>query len=158
MALGSLCHRADNLSVPPLSATRRAVSWAVLVAGCVMVIASIIEAFTADPQQGEGWIGGPIQAVFAGGPLVAVGFGLRSGRRTAARKTAIASLLLALVVGFVLVMQLVDPNETSSDRLLNAAAIVVYLAALVVEIPSFTSQWPPDDTPRGVHTGQPRAW
>ena len=133
--------------MPPYSSARRVVSWVVLVAGGVVVIASMIDAFTADPQQGEGWIGGPIQAVFAGGPLIAIGFALRSSRRTIARRTGVASLLLTLVVGFVLVMQLIDRNETTSDRLLQGFAMFVYLAAFFVELPSFTRRWPSSDIP-----------
>ena len=133
--------------MPPYSSARRVVSWVVLVAGGVVVIASLIEAFTADPQQGEGWIGGPIQAVFAGGPLIAIGFALRSSRRSIARRTGVASLLLTLVVGFVLVMQLIDPNETTSDRLLQGFAMFVYLAAFFVELPAFTRRWPSSDIP-----------
>jgi peptidoglycan/LPS O-acetylase OafA/YrhL len=126
------------------------VSWALLAAAGIVVIGSIIEAFAADPQQGAGWIGGPIQAIFVGGPLIAIGFGLRSPRRSVARRTAVASLLLALVVGFVLVMQLIDPNETVADRLVQCSGMVVYLAAFIVELPAFTSRWPAGDVPDRV--------
>lgn len=126
---------------------RRIVFWAVVAAATVVVVASIVETFTADPHEGEGWIGGPIQLVFAGGPLIAVAIGLRSQRQSVAKKTAIGSLVLALVVGFVLVMQLLDPNETTGDRVLQGLAVVVYLAAFVVELPAFTSHWPSSHTP-----------
>ena len=129
-----------------LCAARRRVSWLILVVGGFVVVTSLIRGFTADPQQGEGWIGGPIEAVFAGGPLLAVGFGLRSTRQVVARRTAVAALALALVVGFVLVMQLLDPNETAADRMLNALALVMYLAASFVEVPAFTGHWGPGAT------------
>ena len=129
---------------PPCSAARRLVFWIVAGAAGVVLVLSAIETFTADPHEGEGWIGGPIQAIFAGGPLVAIAIGLRSNRKSIAKRTAIASLLLALVVSFVLVMQLLDPNETTSDRLLQAFGALVYLAAFAVEMPALSRRWPPD--------------
>jgi hypothetical protein len=141
------------------SSARLVLSWALFAVGAVIVIMSMIEGFTADPQQGEGWIGGPIQAGFAGGPVIAVAFGLRSSRRLVARRTAIASLLLALVVGFVLVMQVTDPNETATDVLATGAGMAVYLAAFVVELPAFSDRWPPDapiDGPRSEVRGPTR--
>jgi len=132
---------------PPYSAARRLVFWIVVAAAGVVLVLSAIETFTADPHEGEGWIGGPIQVIFAGGPLVAVAIGLRSNRQSIAKRTAIASLLLALVVSFVLVMQLLDPNETTSDRLWQAITVLVYLTAFAVELPAFTRRWPPPSTP-----------
>lgn len=126
---------------------RRVVFWVVVVAAAVVVVASIVETFTADPHEGEGWIGGPIQLVFAGGPLIAVAIGLRSQRQSVAKKTAIASLLLALVVGFVLAMQLLDANETTLDRVTQGLAVLVYLAAFAVEVPAFGSHWPSTNRP-----------
>ena len=139
-----LDHRGSSLST-----ARRVVSWMTLVAGGVVVVTSLVTGFIADPQQGEGWIGGPIEAVFAGGPLIAVGFGLRSPRRVVARRTAIASLALALLVGFVLMMQLLDPNETGSDRMLNSLGLIMYIAAFAVELPAFTRRWATRDTSAG---------
>ncbi len=141
----------DNPTVggePPHSAARRLVFWIVVAAAGVVLVLSAVETFTADPHEGEGWIGGPIQAIFAGGPLVAVAIGLRSNRQSIAKRTAVASLLLALVVGFVLVMQLLDPNETISDRLGQALAALVYLAAFAVELPAFTRRWSPPSSGR----------
>lgn len=112
----------------------------ILIAGGFVVVTSLVNGFTADPQQGEGWIGGLIEAVFAGGPLLAVGFGLRSQRRVVEKRTAIAALALALLVGFVLVMQLLDPNETASDRMLNAFGLTMYVVAFAVELPAFTDR------------------
>ena len=132
---------------PPYGAARRLVFWIVVAAAGVVLVLSAVETFTADPHEGEGWIGGPIQAIFAGGPLVAVAIGLRSNRQSIAKRTAVASLLLALVVSFVLVMQLLDPNETISDRLGQALALLVYLTAFAVEVPAFTRRWPPPSTP-----------
>jgi len=128
--------------MPPYSSARRVVFWIVVAAAGVVLVMSAIETFTADPHEGEGWIGGPIQAIFAGGPLVVVAVGLRSRRKTIAKRTAIASLVLAALVTFVLVMQLLDPNETNPDRLEQALAVLVYLAAFAVEVPAFTGQWP----------------
>ena len=124
-----------------MARARLVVSWAMVVAGGLLAVASTVSGFRADPQQGEGWIGGLIEAVFAGGPLLAVGLGLRSRRATVARRTAIASLALALLVAFVLVMQLLDPNETSSDRLLNSVALALYVAAFTVELPVLRDHW-----------------
>lgn len=126
---------------------RRVVFWMVVVAATVVLVASIVETFTADPHEGEGWIGGPIQLIFAGGPLIAVAIGLRSQRESVAKKTAIASLLLAFIVGFVLVMQLLDPNETTSDRVTQGLAVLVYLAAFAVEVPAFDSHWTSGNRP-----------
>lgn len=39
---------------------------------------SIVDTLTADPREGEGWVGGPIELVFAAGPLIAVAIGLRA--------------------------------------------------------------------------------
>lgn len=116
-----------------------------MVTAAVVVILSAIEMVTADPHEGEGWIGGPIQAIFAGGPLAIVAVGLRSRRQSIAKRTAIASLLCASVVTFVLIMQLLDPNETDWDRALQGLALVVYLAAFAVELPAFGSKWVPSD-------------
>ena len=135
-------------SAPPsCRAARRLVFWIVVAAAGVVLVLSAVETFTADPHEGEGWIGGPIQAIFAGGPLVGVAIGLRSNRQSTAKRTAIASLLLALLVSFVLVMQLLDPNETTSDRLSQASAVLLYLTAFVVELPAFTHRRPPGSTP-----------
>ena len=131
---------------PPYSAARRVVFWIVVAAAGVVLVMSAIATFPSDPQEGEGWIGGPIQAIFAGGPLVAVAIGLRSHRQSIAKRTAVASLLLALLVTFVLVMQLLDPNETTSDRLVQGLAALVYLTAFAVELPAFKGQWPPHDS------------
>jgi Mn2+/Fe2+ NRAMP family transporter len=57
------------------------------------------------------------------------------------------SLLLALVVGFVLVMQLLDANETTLDRLTQGLGVLVYLAAFAVEVPAFGSHWPSSNRP-----------
>lgn len=130
-----------------MRSARRLVFWVVVAAAAVVVIASIVQTFTADPHEGEGWIGGPIQLVLAGGPLVAVAIGLRSQRQGVAKKTAIASLLLAFVVGFVLVAQLLDPNETLQDRLVQGVALLVYLAAFAVELPALTGHWPTSHPP-----------
>ncbi len=130
----------------PLATARWVVSWVTLVAGGVVVVTSLVNGFTADPQQGEGWIGGPIEAVFAGGPLIAIGFGLRSRSRLVARRTAIASLALALLVGFVLVMQLLDPHETAWDRVLNLFGLIIYIAAFIVELPAFVGRRATRDT------------
>ena len=119
--------------------------WVVAATACAALVAAVIVTFTADRHQGEGWIGGPILAVFRGGPLIAVAFGLRSRRQDVAKWTAIAALLLALIVAFVLVMQILDPNETGLDRLEQGFGVLVYLAVFVVELPAFTSRWPSRD-------------
>ncbi len=133
--------------MPPHSSARHAVFWVVVAAAGVVVVLSAIETFVADYRSGEGWVGGPIEAVLAGGPLVLVAVGLRSRRRNIARRTAVASLLFALVVTFVLVMQVLDPNETNGDRLLQGFAVLVYLAAFSVELPAFSRRWPPSGRP-----------
>ena len=131
----------------PHALARRVVFWVVVATAGVVLVASIFASFPADPQQGEGWIAGPIMAIFMGGPLIAVAFGLRSPRQSVARRTAIGALLLALAVGFVLVMQLLDPNETAADRLEQGFGVLLYLAAFAVELPAFTSQWPSSNAP-----------
>lgn len=123
----------------PHATARRAVSWAILAAGVVAASASLVYGFTEDPGEGEGWIGGVFEAVFMGGPLLAVALGLRSSRRDVARRTAIAALVLAALVAFVLVMQLLDPNEIASDRVVTGLGLVAYLAAFVVELPAVRS-------------------
>jgi len=132
---------------PPYQGARRVVFWVVVAAAIGVVIMSVVEMLTTDPYEGEGWIGGPIQIVLAGGPLAAVAFGLRSTRRVVARRTAVASVVLASFVTLVLVMQLLDPNEIAADRLVQAGALLVYLAAFVVELPAFGGRWPADDSP-----------
>ena len=76
--------------------------------------------------------------------MILVAIGLRARRRVVARRTAIASLVFAGLAGFVLVMQIVDPNETVANRMVQVAAICVFLAACAVEAPAFGSSWPPD--------------
>lgn len=59
------------MSEHPLA--RHIVFWVVAAAGM-----SIVDTLTADPREGEGWVGGPIELVFAAGPLIAVAIGLRA--------------------------------------------------------------------------------
>lgn len=128
-----------------------------LAGGAVAIVLSLVSGFTGDPQQGEGWGGGVIEAVFVGVPLVVIGLGLRSRRRDISRRTAVGAGVLAVLVGFVLVMQLLDPNETTASRLVNVVGLVAYGAAVVVELPAFrgprgtdeipADRLPPDDPP-----------
>ncbi|MGN6605693.1 MAG: hypothetical protein ACTHMS_01595 [Jatrophihabitans sp.] len=112
---------------------RRAVWWAVVALAGFVTIASVIDTATADPRSGEGWIGGPLLFVLAGGPLIAVALGMRSPRPGVARATGLAALLLALAAAALLVVQLRDRGETPADRLLQLAASVVYLGVFLVE-------------------------
>ena len=118
------------------SPVRRTVSWALIAAGVVVVIVSLIDGFTSDPQSGEGWGGGVMAAVFAGGPLLAVGAGLRSSNPHIARWTAVGAVSAATAVTFILVMQLLDGNETTANQAVTAMALVGYVLAAVVELPS----------------------
>ena len=122
------------------SSARRIVSWILIVGGVVVVIVSLINGFTSDPQNGEGWGGGVTAAVFAGGPLLAVGIGLRSPDRRIGRWTGAAAVAAAVVVAFVLVMQLLDENETTTNHLITSAALVAFVLAAVTEIPAFTKR------------------
>ena len=115
---------------------RRAVSWVLLVAAVVVSVWSMVAALTGDPNEGEGWIAGPIEVVLMGVPLFLVGLGLRSERPEVARRTAIASAVLVAAVAFVLTMQLLDPNEILSDRLVQVAGLSLYGAALLTELPA----------------------
>ena len=117
---------------------RRVVFWCVVIAAALVAVMSVVETVTADPQQGEGWIGGPFERVLAGGPLVLVAIGLRSESERTARRTAIAAMIFAGVVGVVLVMQLLDANETVLNRLIQVGALVLYLAVCAVELPAFS--------------------
>ena len=128
----------------PWVTARRAVLWLVAAAFAAVLVGSAIETVTADPSTGEGWIGGPIQFVLAGGPLLLVSIGLRSPSRAVAQRTAVGAAALLVLVGVVLVAQLRDANEMLADRLVQAGAMLVYLAVLVVELPAFTDRWPPD--------------
>ena len=110
-------------------------------AGAIAVVGSLIGGFTSDPRQGEGWGGGVVEAVVVGFPLVAIGLGLRSSRRDVAQRVAIGSGVLAVLVAFVLVMQLLDPNETTPDRLVNLVGLAAYVAAVLVELPAFGDRW-----------------
>ena len=121
---------------------RTAVFWLVIATIAVVVVSSAVETFTADPHNGEGWIGGPSQLVLAGGPLVLLAVGLRSGARSVARRTAILAAVFAVVVGFVLVMQLLDPNETARDRAVQAFVLVLFLAVFAVEASAFDGRSP----------------
>jgi hypothetical protein len=124
----------------PGATSRTVISWLLLGGGAIAIVVSLIGVFTGDPQQGEGWAGPAIEAVFVGGPLLGVGLGLRSGRRTIARRVAICSGVLAALVAFVLVMQLLDPNETTADRLINLLGLIAYVAGTLVELPAFRHQ------------------
>lgn len=132
----------------PHPTARRLVFVVIVAAAAVVLVLSTITTITADPRAGEGWIGGPLEAILAGGPLVAVAAGLRSRRATTARRTAVGALVCALVAAFVLTMQLLDPNEIASDRAVQGVAIAVYLAAFVVELPAFGPTWVRDDPAR----------
>jgi hypothetical protein len=57
------------------------------------------------------------------------------------------ALLLALATAFVFVMQLLDPNEITADRVVQGVGVLVYLAVFAVERSAFTSQWPSSTTP-----------
>lgn len=136
------------------STARRVVSWAMLAAGTVAVIASLVKGFTEDPREGEGWLGGVVEAVVMGGPLLAVAFGLRSSRRTTARRTAIAAFVFAVLAAFVLVMQLLDANEIASDRVVSGLGVAAYLAAFVTELPAFTAKSADLDARRAAAAGR----
>jgi len=128
--------------------TPRVVSWVILALGGVWAIAGVIEAFTADPHNSEGWFGGVLIIVFVAGPLIAVGLGLRSSHRGVAKTTAVASLILAVFVGLVFVAQALDENENHVMSLLvQGSGMAAYLAAFTVELPAFTSRWPSRNSP-----------
>ncbi|TAM83736.1 MAG: hypothetical protein EPN43_12960 [Jatrophihabitans sp.] len=114
--------------------TRRVVFWIVVAATVAAVVVAIGDGL--NPDNAEGWVAAPIELAFMALPLALVAVGLHSGNRRVARRTAVAALVLAVAVTFVLVMQLVDPNETLRDRLIQAGALAVYLAAFGVEAPS----------------------
>lgn len=110
-------------------------SWVLLTCGVVVVIVSLVNGFTSDPQTGEGWGGGVVAAVFAGGPLLAVGTALRSEKQHVARWTVAAAAAAALVVAFVLLMQVLDDNESVANRAITALALAAYVLAAAVELP-----------------------
>lgn len=120
--------------VVPVS-VRRTVSWVLLASGVVVVIASLVHGFTSDPQVGEGWGGGIVAAVFAGGPLLAVGAALRSQKRHVARWTVAASAAAAAVAAFVLAMQVLDGNESIANRAVTSTVLAAYVIAAAVELP-----------------------
>jgi hypothetical protein len=110
-------------------------SWVLLTGGVAVVVASLVSGFTSDPQTGEGWGGGLLIAVLAGGPLLALGAALRSQKQHVARRAVVAAAAAAAVVAFVLVMQLLDENETAFDRVVSSVALMAYVLAAVVELP-----------------------
>ena len=110
-------------------------SWVLLTGGVAVVIVSLVNGFTSDPQAGEGWGGGVVAAVLAGGPLLAVGTALRSEKQRVARWTVAAAAAAALVVAFVLVMQVLDGNESTANRAITSVALATYVIAAVVELP-----------------------
>lgn len=116
---------------------RRIMSWVLLAAGVGLAAASLIRGFAEDPAQGAGWGGGVAEAVSMGVPLVGIGLALRSDRPVVRRRTAAVALVLALLAGFVLVMQLADPNETTFDRLVSATGVVLYATAALLELRVF---------------------
>jgi hypothetical protein len=141
------------MAATPLPVVRRVVSWVLLVAAVVVSVWSMVVAFTTGADQGEGWIAGPIEVLFMGVPLFLVGLGVRSDRREVARRTVVACAVLVVLVGFVLVMQLLDPNEVLEDRLVQVVGLVLYLSALVVDAPAFTDRWPPPPPDRASPWG-----
>jgi drug/metabolite transporter (DMT)-like permease len=110
-------------------------SWVLLLGGVAVVVVSLVNGFTSDPQTGEGWGGGVVAAVFAGGPLIAVGTALRSDKQHVARWTVAAAAIAAVVVAFALVMQLLDGNESMASRAITSLALLTYVIAAVVELP-----------------------
>jgi len=95
-------------------------------------VLSVVHLFTGDPRQGEGWVGGLIELAV---PLAGVALGLRSARPSVCPPDRGEPLILAIVVGFVLVMQLLDPNETAANRTEPAVGCGLYLGALILELP-----------------------
>lgn len=116
---------------------RRIMSWVLLATGVGFAAASLIRGFAEDPAQGAGLGGGVAEAVSMGVPLVGIGLALRSDRPVVRRRTAAVALVLALLAGFVLVMQLADPNETTFDRLVSATGVVLYASAALLELRVF---------------------
>jgi hypothetical protein len=110
-------------------------SWVLLTGGVAVVIVSLVNGFTSDSQAGEGWGGGVVAAVFAGGPLLAVGTALRSEKQHVARLTLVAAAAAAVLVAFVLVMQVLDENESMANRAMTTVALAAYVIAAVVELP-----------------------
>lgn len=117
------------------ASARRSVSRVLLVAGVAVVVVSLLNGFTSDPRSGEGWGGGVLAAVLAGGPLIAIGTALRSQNPSVARRTAAAAAGAAAVVAFVLVMQVLDENESAVNRAITFVALVMYVVAAAVEVP-----------------------
>lgn len=132
-----------SLEGVPWKLGRAIVVWVVLAAVAGVVAMSVVDGLNG-PQGGAGadWGLGLTEALLTGTPLVAVAVGLRSSSRATARRTAVAAFVLALIVTFVLVSQLLDRNEILRDRLVQGLALSVYLMAAVVELPAFTGRWP----------------
>ena len=121
---------------------RPIVGWGLIVLAVVMAVAGIVDSIVDPSGEQLGWGEAVLGVVLVAGPMMAVGLTLRSADRHRLRVIAVCSGILVALVTFVLVMQLLDPNEIAKDRLVQVVGLIAYLAAFVVSVPAFTSRSP----------------
>lgn len=104
----------------------------------VMAIAGMVDSAVDPSGEQLGWGEVVLGVVLVAAPMSAIGLALRSADRRRLRVIAVFSALLVVLVGFVLVMQLIDTNEILKDRLVQATGLLAYLSAFVVSVPAFS--------------------
>ncbi len=117
---------------------------------CVVVITAAVGAWaypSAEAAAGQyDWVTLISMVLLFAGPLLVVGFALRSSRRGVARTAAVLALLLAVLSAAILLGHAFWGNDWAGypagqkvlDVLGFAPPIAVCLAAFLVELPSFT--------------------
>ncbi len=133
---------------------QRLISWLVIGVACVVVITTAVTAGlypTAEAAPGGyDWGLFIVTAILFAGPLLVVGFALRSSRRGFARTAAILALLLVAFSASTLLGHAFWGHDWTGyptgqkvlDVLSFAPAALVCLAAFLVELPSFTRKRP----------------
>ena len=115
---------------------RRDVKLLVLVVAFFSVVAGFFAGLAGNTQ---GWLGGVLYVVFVAGPLFVIGIALRSSSTGVERTIAVAALAFALYWFSVISGNWQQYNlvERVLVPLMMSPAILAYLAAFFVELPSF---------------------
>jgi hypothetical protein len=146
----SLSSLPGTLPLPPYARTRRVVSWLALGLAGAEVIVGVVATVTSPPGAPAGWGGDVTEMLITVVPLLAVGFALRSSRRGVARTTAVMALIFAALVSVTLLGYLFWGNDwwgfTLRQKTIYSLELTppfaVYLAAFLVELPTFARRWP----------------
>jgi cbb3-type cytochrome oxidase subunit 3 len=127
---------------------RSLISWLVIgVAGAVVVLTAVGAAAYPSAEAAPGgydWVTFVFTVIFLAGPLLVIGFALRSSRRGVARTAAVLALIVAAFSAATLLGHAIWGNDwtgyTSGQKVLDVLTLAppaaVCLAAFLVELPS----------------------